>query len=310
VGTVKYAMIEERGTGTVETRWMRKDGIIRDILLSSTPLDLSAVSAGVMFTALDITDRKTAETRLRAAYQQLADTEEELRGKYDELSRAEETLKEANRKLHLLSSITRHDILNKVSVLLGNLEHAKTLSQDPTMAVYVAKLESAVMAIKEQIEFTRVYQDLGSHEPQWHNLHQVISRLQVPPLLSMHADLPPVEIFADPIFNKIFYNFLDNAVRHGQKVSSITVETREGPQGLVISWEDDGVGIPAHEKEKIFSKDYGKHTGLGLFLAAEICSVTGIILQETGEPGKGARFEMLVPPGVYRFTGRRKKPAA
>ena len=310
VGTVKYAMIEERGTGTVETRWMRKDGIIRDILLSSTPLDLSAVSAGVMFTALDITDRKNAETRLRAAYQQLTDTEEELRGKYDELSRAEETLKEANRKLHLLSSITRHDILNKVSVLLGNLEHAKTLSQDPTMAVYIAKLESAAMAIKEQIEFTRVYQDLGSHEPQWHNLHQVISRLQVPPLLSMHADLHPVEIFADPIFNKIFYNFLDNAVRHGQKVSSITVETREGPQGLVISWEDDGVGIPVHEKEKIFSKDYGKHTGLGLFLAAEICSVTGIILQETGEPGKGARFEMLVPPGVYRFTGRRKKPCS
>ena len=307
VGTVKYAMIEERGTGTVETRWMRKDGILRDILLSSTPLDLSAVSAGVMFTALDITDRKSAETRLRAAYQQLTDTEEELRGKYDELSCAEETLKEANRKLHLLSSITRHDILNKVSVLLGNLEHAKTLSQDPTMAVYITKLESAAMAIKEQIEFTRVYQDLGSHEPQWHNLHQVISRLQVPPLLSMHADLPPVEIFADPIFNKIFYNFLENAVRHGQKVSSITVETREGPQGLVISWEDDGVGIPAHEKEKIFSKDYGKHTGLGLFLAAEICSVTGITLQETGESGKGARFEMLVPPGSYRFSGGRKK---
>jgi len=307
VGTVKYAMIRDRGTGTVETRWMRKDGIIRDILLSSTPLDPSVVSAGVMFTALDITDRKTAETRLRAAYQQLTDTEEELRGKYDELTRAEETLKEANRKLHLLSSITRHDILNKVSVLLGNLEHAKTKSQDPTMAVYIAKLESAAMAIKEQIEFTRVYQDLGSHEPQWHNLHQVISRLQVPPLLSMHADLPPVEIFADPIFKKIFYNFLDNAIRHGQKVRTITVSTRDGPQGLVISWEDDGVGIPAHEKEKIFSKDYGKHTGLGLFLAAEICSVTGITLQETGEPGKGARFELLVPHGSYRFTSGRKK---
>ena len=123
----------------------------------------------------------------------------------------------------------------------------------------------------------------------------------------MHADLPPVEIFADPIFKKIFYNFLDNAIRHGQKVRTITVSTHDGPNGLVISWEDDGVGIPAHEKEKIFSKDYGKHTGLGLFLAAEICSVTGITLQETGEPGKGARFELLVPPGSYRFTSGRKK---
>jgi signal transduction histidine kinase len=300
-------MIRERGTGTVETRWMRKDGIIRDILLSSTPLDPSNISAEVMFTALDITDRKNAETQLRAAYLQLTKTEEELRGKYDELARAEETLKEANRKLHLLSKITRHDILNKVSVLLINLERVKTKSQDPTMAGYIAKLESAAMAIKEQIEFTRVYQDLGSHEPQWHNLDQVIARLQIPPILSVHADLPHVEIFADPILNKVFYNLLDNAVRHGQKASTITVWTRELPGGLVIFWEDDGVGIPVKEKEKIFSKDYGKHTGLGLFLAAEICSVTGITLKETGEPGRGARFEMLVPPGSYRFTSGRKK---
>jgi PAS domain S-box-containing protein len=307
VGTRKYALIQERGTGTVETRWMRRDGIIRDILLSSTPLDPATIGAGVMFTALDITDRKNAETRLRAAYQQLTGTEEVLREKYDELACAKETLKEANRKLHLLSSVTRHDILNKVSVLLGILEHAKTMSRDPTMAAFIARLESAAMAIKEQIDFTRVYQDLGSHEAQWHNLHQVVSRLQIPPSISMHADLPEVEIFADPIFKKIFYNFLDNAVRHGQKVSTIHVSAREGPEGLVISWEDDGVGIPANEKEKIFSKDYGRHTGLGLFLAAEICSVTGIILHETGEPGRGARFELAVPPGAYRFCGGRKK---
>ena len=308
VGSVKYALIQERGTGTVETRWMRKDGIIRDILLSSTPLDPATIGAGVMFTALDITDRKNAETRLQEAYRQLTGTEEILREKYAELEHAKETLKEANRKLHLLSSVTRHDILNKVSVLLGILEHAKTMSQDPTMAGSIEKLESAAMAIKEQIEFTRVYQDLGSHEPQWHNLHQVISRLPIPPSLSLDTDLPEVEILADPIFKKVFYNFLDNALRHGQKVREIHVSMREGPEGLVIFWEDDGVGVPAHEKEKIFSKDYGRHTGLGLFLVAEICSVTGITVHETGESGRGARFELLVPPGDYRFGGKRKNP--
>jgi PAS domain S-box-containing protein len=307
VGTVKYSMMRERGTGTVETRWMRKDGTIRDILLSSTPLDPSTIRAGVMFTALDITDRKTNETQLRAACQQLAKTEEELRGKYTEIAHAKETLKEANRKLHLLSSITRHDILNKVSVLLGNLEHVKTKFRDPEIRAYTLKLESAAMAIREQIEFTRVYQDLGSHEPKWHAIAQLISRLQVPPSLSLHADLPHVEIFADPILSKVFYNLLDNAVRHGQKVSTITVSAHEVPEGLVIFWEDDGVGIPADEKEKIFSKDYGKHTGLGLFLAHEILSVTGITVKETGEPERGARFEILVPPGSFRFTGGRKK---
>jgi len=56
VGTVKYALIREHGIGTVETRWRRKDGTIRDILLSSTLIDLSDIRSGVMFTALDITD--------------------------------------------------------------------------------------------------------------------------------------------------------------------------------------------------------------------------------------------------------------
>jgi PAS domain S-box-containing protein len=62
VGTVKYALMREQGIGTVETRWKRKDGTIREILLSSTPIDLSDIRRGVMFTALDITDRKNSKT--------------------------------------------------------------------------------------------------------------------------------------------------------------------------------------------------------------------------------------------------------
>ena len=64
VGTVKYALIREQGIGTVETRWKRKDGTICDILLSSTPIDLSDIRSGVMFTALDITDQKNSKSRL------------------------------------------------------------------------------------------------------------------------------------------------------------------------------------------------------------------------------------------------------
>jgi signal transduction histidine kinase len=108
-------------------------------------------------------------------------------------------------------------------------------------------------------------------------------------------------VFADSIHSSIL-----RLLRHGQKVSMITVSAHEVPAGLDIFWEDDGVGIPADEKGKIFSKDYGKHTGLGLFLASEILSVTGITLKETGEPGRGARFEILVPTGSYRFIGGKK----
>jgi PAS domain S-box-containing protein len=65
VGKEKYEQIQRIGTGTVETRWMKKDGTIRNILLSSTPLDPANLVAGVTFTALDFTDRRAMEDALR-----------------------------------------------------------------------------------------------------------------------------------------------------------------------------------------------------------------------------------------------------
>jgi signal transduction histidine kinase len=69
----------------------------------------------------------------------------------------------------------------------------------------------------------------------------------------------------------------------------------------VIVCEDDGVGIPSGKKEAIFNRGYFKHTGFGLYLSREILSITDITITENGVPGKGARFEMTVPKGAYRF---------
>ena len=67
VGREKYGQIEKHGTGTIETTWVRKDGVAIHMLLSSTPIDPSDFSAGVVFTALDITERKRAQEALRAS---------------------------------------------------------------------------------------------------------------------------------------------------------------------------------------------------------------------------------------------------
>ena len=55
-------------------------------------------------------------------------------------------------------------------------------------------------------------------------------------------------------------------------------------------------------KEKIFERRYEERKGMGLFLTREILSVTGVTIRETGEPGKGARFEMTVPKSAYRLA--------
>jgi len=65
VGAVKYKQIHEFGTGEIDTRWRRKNGSLVDVHLRSVALDPENVSAGIIFTATDITDRRRAEKALR-----------------------------------------------------------------------------------------------------------------------------------------------------------------------------------------------------------------------------------------------------
>ena len=65
VGREKYVEIRKGGTGVIETRWRRRDGRMLDVLLSSRAIDPRNLSAGVVFTALDITDRKRNEEALQ-----------------------------------------------------------------------------------------------------------------------------------------------------------------------------------------------------------------------------------------------------
>ena len=72
VGQEKYRQIQARGTGTVETRFRRKDEKIINVLVSSTPIDLNDLSAGVTFTVLDITDRVNAVAEINRQVEGLA----------------------------------------------------------------------------------------------------------------------------------------------------------------------------------------------------------------------------------------------
>ncbi len=99
---------------------------------------------------------------------------------------------------------------------------------------------------------------------------------------------------------KVFNNLIDNAVRYGGKIMKIRFSVDSRDSGPVIVCEDDGNGIPAEEKEKIFERGYGKNTGFGLFLARNILDIIGITIRETAEPGKGACFEITVPKEAFR----------
>lgn len=206
------------------------------------------------------------------------------------------------KKLHLLSSVTRHDILNKITVILANIHVAKKKRPDPENLVFLEKLESSTKAIRDQIEFARIYENLGNNAPQWQNISRIVSRLAVPPGIRLENDTDDVEVFADPMFEKVFYNLIDNSIRYGESVSAIRLHYENHLDGITILYEDNGIGIPPEDKERIFERGYGKNTGLGLFLSHEILTLTGIAIRECGIFRKGARFELAVPRDHYRLV--------
>jgi PAS domain S-box-containing protein len=65
VGMRRYNQVQQTWTGSIETQWIKKDGTVIDILLSSTPLDPANISSGLTFTAMDITEHNQAEQELR-----------------------------------------------------------------------------------------------------------------------------------------------------------------------------------------------------------------------------------------------------
>ena len=77
VGREKYTQILADGTGAVETQWRTKDGAVRDILLSSSPVDLSRPYEDVVFTALDITRLRESERALASYMDDLQRSNEE-----------------------------------------------------------------------------------------------------------------------------------------------------------------------------------------------------------------------------------------
>jgi signal transduction histidine kinase len=246
---------------------------------------------------------RTLEERVALRTHELSAVNAELKQDIAERRRVESALAMVNQKLTLLSQITRHDISNRVFALLVELDLAKEEAGDGRIQSSLDAIGKTAMTIQDQIAFTKDYQEIGAQIPGWHRIDAVIRDVtgqRDTGDVEVTVDLGGVEIFADPMIGKVFYNLIDNALRHGGPATRIAFSRHMSGPDLVISCEDDGTGIPDADKQHIFTKGFGKDSGLGLFLIREILSITGISIAETGTLGKGARFEITIPAGNYR----------
>lgn len=271
------AELSSTGNAIFETEYLRKDGTTLPVEVNTHVVELQGKRVMVSVVR-DITERRQAKLALL----------------------------QANKKFNLLSDITRHDINNQISAIVMFLYIADERVCDPDIREHLRKIEQATQLIQKQISFMGEYEMIGITAPAWHGIHALadMAAQQVPlGNIVLKNEVPEgVELYADPLIVRVFFNMVDNAVRYGRKITTIRffVEKRNGDH--VVVCEDDGDGILTGEKEKIFDRMVRKNNGFGLALARELLDITGITIRETGEPGKGARFEMTVPKGAYRFV--------
>jgi PAS domain S-box-containing protein len=267
--------ILEQGFDRFETKYRCRDGRIIDV-------EVSVVYAGpqvgrVIAFHRDITERNTRDT----------------------------ALEQAKRKLGLLNTVTFSDIQNALFTLTAYQQMIRSKISEEQIVSLMGKEDISIQKIADSLNFAKSYQDMGIKPPQWQDVRHVfllaISHLDF--LRIQHIiQLDGLEVFADPLLEQVFQVLADNILKHGGKATGVSLSYGITDHQLILVFEDNGTGIPENLKATIFEKDFQKKRGKGLFLAREILGITGMTIKETGEPGKGARFEILVPGNGYRFS--------
>jgi PAS domain S-box-containing protein len=277
------ALIPERlsqvmATGSVrgETIHVRKDGSHFPIEINGSLLDLG-IKKYVLAIDRDISERKSADDAIRRI----------------------------TNKLALLNAVTFNDIQNAAFTLSGYISLGKSTTDPEKMQALLDKAGESAKRIAYSLNFAKSYQDLGAGPPRWQNVNQTfimgISHLDFSSI-TRSVSLDNLEIFADSLLERVFFTFADNVLRHAAGATQVTLGYVHDGDKLVLFFQDNGAGIPDRLKERIFERGFGTQKGMELFLVREILGITGITIRETGRPGSGARFEMVIPRGGYRFT--------
>ncbi len=234
---------------------------------------------------VDITERKKNEEKLRESIHK------------NEL---------INEKLLVVGSLTRHDVGNKLMVVKSNLYLLrKQIGDNPKLAKYLEDINLAINQSDKMFEFSRFYEKIGVEERSKIDAAQCFNQaaMLLPRLdtIEIVNDCQGLEVMADSLLKQLFYNFLDNSLKYGEKVTQIRLHYTKEDDEVKLFYEDNGIGISETNKPKLFHEGFstGKSTGLGLFLIKKLVEAYGWTIIEKGEPGKGAKFVITVPTSVF-----------
>jgi len=215
----------------------------------------------------------------------------------------------------LLASGLAHEIRNPLNAMNMNLQMleeeltARPDSADPEHAELLESTKSEIKRLERLVNNFLAYARPARPRFESSDLNSVVR--EVMRLLGADFRQAGVELRADfePLlphvdtdvtqFKQALINLLVNARQVLPSGGTVTVRTRAGSHGeVVVEVEDDGPGIPAEARERIFEVFYssrGGGTGLGLPIARQIVERHGGTIALAGAEGQGTIFRIRLP---------------
>jgi len=225
------------------------------------------------------------------------------------LQKNQKRLELMNEKLRVVGGLTRHDVRNKLSAINGYAYLMKKKHKDQVdIAADLDKMGQSVKEIERIFDFARFYEQLGVEELVFVNVGNAVDEAKALfscPIPTIVNGCHALSVLADSFLRQMFYNFIDNTRKYGTTATTIKVHFDEIDEGhLKLTYEDDGAGISLENKQRLFREGFstGGSTGFGLFLIKKMMEIYGWAIEETGEMGKGARFQITIPK--YSTNGR------
>jgi PAS domain S-box-containing protein len=226
------------------------------------------------------------------------------RKKADEvIRRSNKDLEIINEKLQVVGGMTRHDIGNMLTnAKLNMFLLKKSLKNDPQLAVYIESIEKCFDQSAKILEFSRIYEQIGVEKLKAVN---VAAQFDEASALIPHGKVKIINqaqglsVLADSMLQQLFYNLIDNSLRHGKTVTKIKLSFKETLKAIQLIYEDNGIGISLENKNKIFTNGFTTGgSGIGLKLIKRMIEVYGWIITEEGKEGKNAKFVITIPTSV------------
>ena len=219
--------------------------------------------------------------------------------------REREQIEQSDRLRRAFLSSLAHDFRTPLTVVTGQLETLAGQSPEAREALTAARrLDRTIEDL-----FGAARLEEGALSPSIESLDLVdaaaaaCEAVILPEHIEMHrtipADLPFVR--ADPVLlHHVLINLLDNAARHA--VSQVTIAARLEGENVLLLISDDGSGIPAADRERVFRQfvriegsDMRDGSGLGLSIVEGFAHAMGIAVDILDAPEGGACFTLAIP---------------